>query len=226
MFRQIVATTWASGVTDAQKHSFVDALFALRAIPGVAYVHGGIDCGRFPDNYGAVSILEFADFDAARAYVDHPDHQAYIADLVRPLTEGRVVVQYEWGEGDVAGFHHVKLPVSDVARSRDFYIAAFGFESQMDFVEDGELRGASLHHPASGIGLSLRGDAERARAMAGFDMIALAVGTRDDLAVVSARAEAAGATVGEVMQGQIGWARDVTDPDGLIVRLYTYELSR
>jgi catechol 2,3-dioxygenase-like lactoylglutathione lyase family enzyme len=32
------------------------------------------------------------------------------------------------------GFHHVKLPVSDVARSRDWYQRVLGFEVVIEFV--------------------------------------------------------------------------------------------
>ena len=37
----------------------------------------------------------------------------------------------------ISGVHHIKLPVSDVGRSRAWYERVLGFELLMDFVEDG-----------------------------------------------------------------------------------------
>jgi catechol 2,3-dioxygenase-like lactoylglutathione lyase family enzyme len=53
----------------------------------------------------------------------------------------------------VAGFHQVKVPVSDVARSRDWYCQAFGFVSEIDFVEGGVLAGVALRHPEARVRL-------------------------------------------------------------------------
>jgi catechol 2,3-dioxygenase-like lactoylglutathione lyase family enzyme len=170
-----------------------------------------------------VSVLEFSDFDAARRYVAHPDHQAFLAEHVRPLTAGRAVVQYEWGQAALVGYHHIKVPVSDVRRSRQWYAGALGFEPDLEFTEDGELRGVALYHPIAGIRLALRLDPGRAAALAGFDVTALAVGTRDDLVAVAGRARSAGATPGPIRAGTQGWACDLTDPDGLVVRLYTHQ---
>lgn len=223
MFRQIVATTWADGVDEEQKRGFVEAAFALRRIPDVVSAHAGTDAGHFEGNYGAVTVLDFADFTSARRYVDHPDHQAFLATWVRPLRGERVVVQYDWGVGAVVGFHHVKIPVTDVERSRRWYVETLGFEADLEFVENGVLRGVSLTHPVGDMRLALREDAARAEALRGFDMIALAVGTRADLDTVLERATAAGATPGTVMEGREGWACDLADPDGIVVRLYTHE---
>jgi len=223
MFRQVVAQTWAPGVTADERNGFFDALDRLRSIPEVISVRGGADVEIFDGNYDLVTVLDFADFASARRYVDHPDHQAFLTQWARPLTDKRIVVQHEWACGSVAGFHHLKVPVNDVVRSRTWYQDALGFEPHLEFVEDGALRGVSLRHPAAGVRLGLRHDPPRAAALAGFDMVALAVGTRGDLAGVIERARAAGATPGEVVQGREGWACDLTDPDGIVVRLYTHE---
>jgi catechol 2,3-dioxygenase-like lactoylglutathione lyase family enzyme len=132
-------------------------------------------------------------------------------------------VQYEWGAGSVVGYHHVKVPVSDVARSRQWYASVLGFEFDLEFTEDGALRGAALYHPVANMRLALRQDPARAAAMAGFDIIALAVGTRQDLTVVAERAAAAGCATGPTERGSQGWTCDLIDPDGLVVRLYTHQ---
>lgn len=223
MFRQVVSQTWAAGVTEDQKQGFIDALTALGAIPEVTSIRVGTDAGLFEGNYDVVSVLDFADFASARRYVEHPDHQGFVANWSRPHTDQRVVVQHEWAVGEVAGLHHLKLPVSDVARSRQWYVQVLGFEPDLEFVEDGALRGAALAHPAASLRLALREDHARAAALAGFDLVALAVSTREELASVVENARAAGATPGEVILGREGWACDLADPDGIVVRLYTHE---
>ncbi|HZG92180.1 MAG TPA: VOC family protein, partial [Pseudonocardia sp.] len=34
----------------------------------------------------------------------------------------------------ISGFHHVKLPVSDVAASREWYQRVLGFRTEIEFV--------------------------------------------------------------------------------------------
>ena len=223
MFRQIVSQTWAAGVTEDQKQGFMAALTALGAVPEVASIRVGADAGLFEGNYHVVSVLDFADVASARRYVEHPDHQAFLAAWSRPYTDKRVIVQHEWGAGTVAGLHHLKVPVTDVARSRQWYVEALSFVPDLEFVEDGVLRGVALGHGVASVRLALRHDPARAVALAGFDLVALAVGTRDDLDTLVETARAAGATPGEVMFGREGWACDLADPDGIVVRLYTHE---
>lgn len=69
----------------------------------------------------------------------------------------------------LAGIHHVKLPVTDLARARDWYEIRLGYRVQIEFVEQGQLMGYVLEHPNGGPALGLRLSPERARASAGFD---------------------------------------------------------
>ena len=69
----------------------------------------------------------------------------------------------------LAGIHHLKLPVTDLARSLEWYRSRLGYQLQIEFVEQGTLMGYALAHPAGGPDLALRLDQERARAAAGFD---------------------------------------------------------
>src|SRR6185312_17306831 len=75
----------------------------------------------------------------------------------------------------LAGIHHLKLPVTDLARSVDWYRSRLGYQVQVEFVEQGQLMGVALAHPAGGPDLGLRLDPERARAAAGFDYFAIGV---------------------------------------------------
>jgi pimeloyl-ACP methyl ester carboxylesterase/catechol 2,3-dioxygenase-like lactoylglutathione lyase family enzyme len=127
----------------------------------------------------------------------------------------------------VSGFHHVKLPVTDVERGAEWYERVLGFELELRFVEDGVLRGVGLRHPG-GVGIALRHDPERAAAASGFDPVALAVPTREDVVRWVRRLEELGETHGGVVGGHTGGAVLVglRDPDGMEIRLYCDQLLR
>jgi hypothetical protein len=40
--------------------------------------------------------MDFADFDSARVYVQHPLHQAYIHNHATRVVGERVIVQHDW----------------------------------------------------------------------------------------------------------------------------------
>jgi catechol 2,3-dioxygenase-like lactoylglutathione lyase family enzyme len=223
MFRQVILQRWAANATAKSKAGLVAALHRLSEIPEVVSAWGGVDAGLFADNWDLVSVLDFADVDSARRYVAHPEHQAFISEHVRPMTGERAVVQAQWGQDAIVGYHHVKLPVTDVDASRAWYTTVCGFEPDLEFMEDGQLRGVALIHRVAGIRLALRHDPDRASAMAGFDIVALAVGTLADLEAVIARAQEAGGRAHPVREGREGWTSDLIDPDGMVVRLYTHQ---
>src|SRR3989442_15793677 len=58
----------------------------------------------------------------------------------------------------INGFHHVKLPVTDLARSRDWYARVLGLQTHIEFVEGGVLMGVAMRDPDDSIGLALRHD--------------------------------------------------------------------
>jgi catechol 2,3-dioxygenase-like lactoylglutathione lyase family enzyme len=125
---------------------------------------------------------------------------------------------------ELRGFHHVKLPVADVGRSRDWYRRVLGFETEIEFVEDGVLMGVALRDPAGSVRLAFRSDAKRTSALAGFDPIALAVSTRYELEAWARHLEDLKQPHGGIVTGHIGWVIvGLTDPDGMEVRLYTLE---
>jgi catechol 2,3-dioxygenase-like lactoylglutathione lyase family enzyme len=58
----------------------------------------------------------------------------------------------------LAGIHHLKLPVTDLARSRDWYHSRLGYQMVAEFVEQEKLMGYSMAHPNGGPPLALRLD--------------------------------------------------------------------
>ena len=121
----------------------------------------------------------------------------------------------------IAGIHHIKLPVSDVARSRAWYQRVLGFQTEIEFVEDGEIKGVAIRRDGCQPQIALRHDPDRARALSGFDAVALLVPTRDDIQRWSTALVDLGQDH-EVVQGHRGGAVIVglRDPDGIEIRLY------
>ncbi len=111
----------------------------------------------------------------------------------------------------LSGFHHVKLPVGDVVRSRDWYQAVLGLDVDIEFVEDGVLMGVALRDPTGTVTLAARHDPQRAAALAGFDLIAVGVPTRTDLEAWVSRLDALGQPHGGIVTGhQVGSWSDCT----------------
>jgi len=120
------------------------------------------------------------------------------------------------------GIHHVKLPVRDLARSREWYESRLGYRAAIEFLEQGELKGVSMRHPNGGPELALRLDPDRAAAAAGFDYFAIGVPSREAIEELAARLSALGESHAGVRFATIGWILpDLRDPDGHEVRFYT-----
>lgn len=130
------------------------------------------------------------------------------------------------GRGDSApaldGVHHLKLPVRDLARSRDWYASRLGYRVQVEFVEDGTLMGLALEHPNGGPSLALRLDPARAEAAAGFDYFSIGVADKPAIEALAARLTDLGEEHAGVHFATIGWILPLLhDPDGHEVRFYT-----
>lgn len=124
----------------------------------------------------------------------------------------------------MSGFHHLKLPVRDVARSRDWYGAVLGLGVDIEFTEAGVLRGVVLRDPARTLTLALREEPERAAAWDGFDALAVAVPTRADLEQWADHLGSLGEPSEGIVRGHEGWVLvGLHDPDGIEIRLYTEE---
>ena len=124
----------------------------------------------------------------------------------------------------LAGVHHLKLPVSDLQRSRDWYESRLGYELEAEFVEQGRLMGYAFRHPNGGPTMALRLDPERARQAAGFDYFAIGVASRKDIEDLAARLDSLGEQHAGVHEATTGWILPALhDPDGHEVRFYTIE---
>jgi len=124
----------------------------------------------------------------------------------------------------LAGIHHLKLPVTDLARSLEWYRSRLGYQVQIEFIEQGTLMGYGLAHPAGGPELGLRLDPERARAAAGFDYFAIGVADKAAMDLLARRMDKLGQAHAGVHRASLGWILpEVLDPDGHTLRFYTME---
>ncbi|GAA3221742.1 VOC family protein [Dactylosporangium siamense] len=123
---------------------------------------------------------------------------------------------------ELSGFHHVKLPVADLDRSRAWYGEVLGLHVEIEFIEDGVLRGLALADPTGSLRLALRLDPERSAALAGFDPVALAVPSRAAVQAWQHRLDELGQAHGGVVTGHNGGSVliGLHDPDGIEIRLY------
>ena len=48
----------------------------------------------------------------------------------------------------LCGFHHARLPVSDLERSFEWYATHLGYERDFDFKKDGKVVAWALLHPS------------------------------------------------------------------------------
>ena len=122
------------------------------------------------------------------------------------------------------GVHHLKLPVSNLNRSRAWYESRLGYQAGTRFVENGTVMGVVMVHPNGGPDLGLRLDPERAARAAGFDYFAIGVPTKAALDALAGRLTALGEQHAGVHFATIGWILPHShDPDGHEVRFYTTE---
>ncbi|MDF5758253.1 VOC family protein [Spongiactinospora sp. TRM90649] len=124
----------------------------------------------------------------------------------------------------LGGFHHVKLPVSDVRKSVEWYGRALRLDVAIEFNEDGVLRGVALRDPGRTLMLALREEPGVAAGLHGFDPVALGVPTLADLRMWADHLDTQQVAHSGVTEGSIGWLiAGVTDPDGIEIRLYTLQ---
>jgi catechol 2,3-dioxygenase-like lactoylglutathione lyase family enzyme len=124
----------------------------------------------------------------------------------------------------LAGIHHVKIPVTDLHSAREWYERVFGFEVTMEFPDDdGVVRGVAGTMP--GLGATMVGLREHPVAAAGcvgFDPVGFAVDEASDLEAWIEHLDRHGIDHSPLIEASIGWLLVFHGPDGLELHLYTW----
>jgi catechol 2,3-dioxygenase-like lactoylglutathione lyase family enzyme len=124
----------------------------------------------------------------------------------------------------LAGVHHLKLPVRDLARSEAWYRKTLGYRRAAEFMEGDTLMGNGMVHPDGGPELAFRLDPPRAEAAAGFDYFSIGVPDKITMDALAAWLDALGEQHGGVHRAMRGWILPyLHDPDGHELRFYTIE---
>lgn len=96
MIRHIAMFRWSAEATGEQKQAVSDALDALPGlIPAIHSYSHGVDLGLFEGNFDYAVAAEFRSADDVRSYIDHPDHQRVVRELVSPIRTDRAAIQFE-----------------------------------------------------------------------------------------------------------------------------------
>ena len=97
MIRHVVLFRWSAEATPERKQRVVTELGRLPAIlPTLRAYRLGADLGLVEGNYEFAAVADFDDLDGYLAYRDNPEHQAIIAEFIRPIAAERAAVQYEF----------------------------------------------------------------------------------------------------------------------------------
>ncbi len=125
------------------------------------------------------------------------------------------------------GIHHLKIAVSNLDASLEFYKAALNAERIPQFdhrrVSDGSLYAYILQVPGLGAALELRLHTERAAAHRGFDPVTISVEDRSDLEQWERQLTERGVRHSPILTAIVAWLIVLEDPDGNRMRLYTQE---
>jgi len=126
--------------------------------------------------------------------------------------------------GEILGMHHIKIPVTDLVRSREWYERVFELETLREFRDDhdGVVRGVS-YRAKGDFYLALRENPGAARGMAGFDPFAIMLRGRADVDHWAQRLDDLGVAHPPVIEATIGYILAFDDPDGLQLRFYTLD---
>jgi catechol 2,3-dioxygenase-like lactoylglutathione lyase family enzyme len=124
----------------------------------------------------------------------------------------------------VSGLHHIKIPVSDLDTSIDWYRQVFAAQhiSRFDHHDSAGARyGVVIMIPGLATPVELRLAPKAAMALAGYDPLTFAVTGLAELEDWIRHLDGCGIQHSPIIRGFIGHVISFADPDGLVLRLYT-----
>jgi quinol monooxygenase YgiN/catechol 2,3-dioxygenase-like lactoylglutathione lyase family enzyme len=124
------------------------------------------------------------------------------------------------------GIHHIKLPVTDLERSTEWYSTVLGARrlTQLDHRRpDGTLFAVILDVPGVAGRVELRLAPATAKSLNGYDFLTLTVADKSTMDTWVDRLDSLGVRHSPLIVALVGWLLVVPDPDGLRLRFYTTE---
>ena len=95
MLRHVALFRWKPEATAEDVSKVEGALHQLPAkIPWIQSYRFGRDLGVQDGNADFALVADFTDQEGLRSYANHPDHQAVIQNLIRPILAQREAIQY------------------------------------------------------------------------------------------------------------------------------------
>ena len=126
----------------------------------------------------------------------------------------------------ISGLHHLKVPVSNLDATLDWYRRVFGAVRRPEFDHinrNGDLFAAIVDIPGVETMLEFRLAPRMARDLRGFDPIIFSARTHADLLEWQAHLDRLDISNSGIIYGIVGWTLIWHDPDGLSVRVYSEE---
>jgi hypothetical protein len=81
--------------TEQQKQDLIEGFRGFSAIPGVVSCSAGANFSARSQGYDVGCSMVFTDQDAYAGYGPHELHQSLIANLLRPISDGTLMLDYE-----------------------------------------------------------------------------------------------------------------------------------
>jgi hypothetical protein len=93
--RHVALFRWKPETTAADVSKLEAAMHQLPSkIPCILSYRFGRDLGVIDGNADFAVVADFADQEGLATYANHPDHQAVIQNLIRPILAQREAIQY------------------------------------------------------------------------------------------------------------------------------------
>jgi catechol 2,3-dioxygenase-like lactoylglutathione lyase family enzyme len=128
---------------------------------------------------------------------------------------------------ELAGAHHVRIPVSDLGAAVAWFAEVLGYEREFPFKLDGVITGWALRHARGGPALALVEDPARARACRGFPLLAFGVADEDAVVRIAADLDARNIPHGGVQPALVQVKLPfVEGPDGILFGFYVKEQAQ
>jgi catechol 2,3-dioxygenase-like lactoylglutathione lyase family enzyme len=138
------------------------------------------------------------------------------------ISDRRSTAKPRFQAGPLLGIHHVRLPVTDLARSFAFFAELLGYERDFDFPGSADdPSGWALRHPEGGPNIVLWRNPKLAGATAGFPWFSIGLPSAQAISDLAAELDRRGIAHGGVQPAIVEVKQpSVHAPDGHLIGFY------